>query len=792
MKYIPSGSLLFLLLLPIILLAQNNTLCSLTGNIHSESGEPLEGISVTLKNTTYGIYTNIKGEYRLTGLPPGEYTVSFYAYGYLPEEKTIRLKAGENLKANAILRPETQSLETVKLVGATERSQVSHQAYNVTSIDARTLHNSTLDLSGVIDKTSGIRIRETGGVGSGYNVSLNGFTGRQVRIFVDGIPMDNLGSSFQINNIPVNMAERIDVYKGVVPIWLGSDALGGAINIITNTSQQNYLDLSYTYGSFNTHKTALNAGMTTKKGFTVQLNAFQNYSDNNYWVDIELADLQSGRLTPKRVRRFHDTYHNETVIFKTGLVNKKYADRLLFGITLGQNKTDIQTGNRMYDVYGARRREGTIIMPSVTYSKENLLVKGLSFKANGNYNLGSEQIIDTTNRQYNWHGEYRYKNTNVNAKGAEASRTLYLFRNNNGLLNSNLSYQLNEKHFLGLNYTLNTFNRTGSDEANPDDKSLTLPQRTDKHVLGFAYQYAYSKRWNTTLFAKKYYQHNKSSNIYDNEYYIQENAFSNEGYGVASTYYLKPEIQVKSSFEKSFRLPENEEMFGDRVNLDSNPDLVPESSHNFNIGIHTRHKPGKNHSLITEFNFIYRRAKDFIRPNLSHGFSRYINKMVNLRDVTSTGIDGDIRYSYKSRLNLGFNFTYQNLRNQTKYEENTTKASAVYKDRLPNMPFLFGNGNASYTFKNVFARGSALTVGYAVLYVHSFYLRWPSQGNSQSKLDIPMQLSHEAFLTYSMKEGRYNITLECQNLTDAALYDNFGLQKPSRSFYIKLRYFLKK
>ena len=60
---------------------------------------------------------------------------------------------------------------------------------------------------------------------------------------------------FDLNNIPVNFAERIEVYKGVVPVGFGTDALGGVINIVTNKQKRNwFLDASYSYGSFNAHK----------------------------------------------------------------------------------------------------------------------------------------------------------------------------------------------------------------------------------------------------------------------------------------------------------------------------------------------------------------------------------------------------------------------------------------------------------------------------------------------------------------------------------------------------------
>src|SRR5690606_26067582 len=172
-------------------------------------------------------------------------------------------------------------------------------------------------------RVAGIRVRESGGLGSNFNLSLNGFTGNHIRYFIDGIPMDNFGSSFQINNIPINAAEHIEVYKGVVPMWLGSDALGGAINIVTGDRYRNFVDASYSYGSFNTHRTVVNTAYTSRSGFTVRLNAYQNYSDNNYKVTVDAADINTGAYTPgTTIRRFHDTYHNEALVAHLGVVDK--------------------------------------------------------------------------------------------------------------------------------------------------------------------------------------------------------------------------------------------------------------------------------------------------------------------------------------------------------------------------------------------------------------------------------------------------------------------------------------
>ena len=99
------------------------------------------------------------------------------------------------------------------------------------------------------------------------------------------------------------------------------------------------MDASYSYGSFNTHKSYVRFGQTFKNGFMYEVNAFQNFSDNDYYVDtyvreFEIKEDGSVRFPPLdknkiyHLKRFNDQYHNEAVIGKIGLVGKKWADRL--------------------------------------------------------------------------------------------------------------------------------------------------------------------------------------------------------------------------------------------------------------------------------------------------------------------------------------------------------------------------------------------------------------------------------------------------------------------------------
>ncbi|PPK99520.1 TonB-dependent receptor [Parapedobacter indicus] len=747
---------------------------NLTGTISGADREPLYGATIKVGNQT--TLSDSEGHYRFSNIRHRQVRIEASAVGFEPYAQTLTLIQGANTLQITLL-PKTNELETVEVVGLTKAQEVNRQAYNVTAVDATKLYNTTMDISGALDRVAGIRVRESGGVGSNFNLSLNGFTGNHIRYFIDGIPMDNFGSSFQINNIPINTAERIEVYKGVVPMWLGSDALGGAINIVTGDRYRNFVDVSYSYGSFNTHRSVINTAYTTKEGFTVRLNAYQNYSDNNYKVTVEAADINTGAYAPNTtVHRFHDTYHNEAVIASVGVVDKRFADQLLAGITLGQNYKEIQTGARMVSVFGGWHRRGTTVMPTIKYKKENL-IEGLDVIINANYNFGSERNIDTVSARFDWFGNSKPTGTN----SGERSRSLYKYRNNEGLATATANYRLAERHSFTLNNNFSTFRREGSDPLNPTSAEYERTKRTYKNVMGLGYSYDIKDLWSSTLFLK--YIHQSNQNGPD-----ERSLMDKLGYGLASAYYLTPQVQLKVSYELTNRMPSAYEIFGDVENQEANFQLQPERSNNVNLGAAYDFALRADHRFSLNANVIYRRAFDYIYSRLNNNQSKYVAD--NRDGVETYGGDVELRYSFKNWLMAGATATYQHIMNTQKYEEGFNGISIVYGDQMPNIPYLFGNADVAVVLRDIGRAGNTLHIGYNLLYVHAFYLYWPSRGGN--KFDIPQQISHDVNVVYSLQDGRYNLALEAKNITDTRMYDNFSLQKPSRGFYLNLRYFINK
>lgn len=268
------------------------------------------------------------------------------------------------------------NLHEVKIMGKSKARKMHEQAYAISVVDLATKYQSASALNQVLNTVTSIKIREDGGLGSNYSFSMNGFSGNQVKFFIDGIPMDNFGSSFNLANISANMADRIEVYKGVLPVYLGSDALGGAVNIVTRTNA-NYLDATYSVGSFNTHRAAVNGVYTSQRGFTMRANAFANYSDNDYEVWAPVVNLQTNKQEGEAwVKRFNDGYQSYGLKLETGVVRRSWADYLLVGIIASADKRNVQTGATMDAVYGGVKNRSWSLIPSVRYKKNDLLLPG--------------------------------------------------------------------------------------------------------------------------------------------------------------------------------------------------------------------------------------------------------------------------------------------------------------------------------------------------------------------------------------------------------------------------------
>ncbi|WP_025740594.1 TonB-dependent receptor [Aquimarina pacifica] len=765
---------------------------TIQGVVIDQNSNPVSEASirvVELKNV--GTTSDFDGRFEIA-IPKGTYTLKTSFVGFKTKTTTIEVVDTRMESITIVLEESVEALKDVIIKSKTAAQKIKEKAFEVEVIQTKELKNISVDVNAVLTTIPGVNVRQRGGLGAAFDFSLNGLSGKQVKFFIDGIPIENFGSSLSLNNFPATLIERAEVYKGVVPIHLGADALGGAINIITNRRKNDFLDVSYDIGSFNTHRATVNGQYYNKKGWMFQVSSFYNYSDNNYTIDgIEVRD-ELGNDTGVRVddvERFHDAYNSQMVQFKTGVVDKAYADRLIIGFTASANKNEIQHPIDPQNPFGEVFTQNNIVSGAIEYENNKLLKEKLKLKIYGSVTQNNEKVVDTSSRKYDWFGGF-VERGDQSLGEFEASKTLFEFEDNLHLINALTSYVFNESHSVHFNYTKNYFRRKGEDPAISGRIAFQDPHIVNKNIFGVSYDVElFDSKWNTSLFTKGYLLNSEGviedlfTNIEEDRFTRFENTFDKLGYGAASTYKILENLRVKVSFERTFRIPEGFELFGDGFLLKSNPQLLPEESYNANLGV-LFSTDFNDLKLQVDTNTFLRESENFIAIRSEGIFSRYYNTA----DARSTGVEGEIRTLFKDRYFLDVNATYQNSIDRNAGEN--AGVDFLKNQRIANIPYLFGNSRLGGRFKNVFTNEDQLNISWSTYYVHEYPLTSFVEGDPDERDLIPEQVSHNMHLGYSFGDGKYNISLLARNIMDARIYDNFEIQQPGRAFYIKLRYYL--
>ena len=92
-----------------------------------------------------------------------------------------------------------------------------------------------VNLEDALSNTTGVRIQQDNILGSG--ISLQGMSGQNVKILIDGIPVvGRLNGNIDLSQINLDNIERIEIVKGPLSVNYGTNALAGAINLITKTT----------------------------------------------------------------------------------------------------------------------------------------------------------------------------------------------------------------------------------------------------------------------------------------------------------------------------------------------------------------------------------------------------------------------------------------------------------------------------------------------------------------------------------------------------------------------------
>jgi len=237
-------------LIPFNIYCQQTTL---TGNVSDLEG-PLEFTTVNITNSSFNTTTDIKGNYIIKDIPTGTYEISISFLGYSEVVKTITLSGTPGIQKLDFLLTEKQlTLDEIVVSGTKTFKRKTNSPVIVNVVNSKDLDNiQACNLSEGLKFQPGLRVETDCQTCNYTQLRMNGLAGGYSQILINGRPIFSpLTGLYGMEQLPVNMIERIEVVRGAGSSLYGSSAIGGTVNVITKLPKKNSHEINYNYQNIN-------------------------------------------------------------------------------------------------------------------------------------------------------------------------------------------------------------------------------------------------------------------------------------------------------------------------------------------------------------------------------------------------------------------------------------------------------------------------------------------------------------------------------------------------------------
>ncbi|MGM9704831.1 MAG: TonB-dependent receptor domain-containing protein [Prevotella sp.] len=337
----------------------------ITGHvIEKGSEENLPYAAIRIKETGQGTVSDGDGEFKFEHVPAGTYTLTVSLLGYKPMEKKVTVSSQYTADLHFVMVPE--ATETDEVVVSANRNEVSRRdAAVVVNVMGKKLFETvnSIDLAKSLNYQSGLRV-ENNCQNCGFpQVRINGLEGPYSQILINSRPVVSaLSGVYGLEQIPVNMIDRVEVVRGGGSALFGANAVGGTINIITKDPVNNSFQVASTMSDMNgkawEQYVGANASLVSKEN-TYGLALYQTYRNRNpYDADgdgfSELGKLNMNTFglrayyRPSHFSRINIEYHVTNEFRRGG--NKFDQEPFNTDIT-EQTKHVINSGGLSYDIF---------------------------------------------------------------------------------------------------------------------------------------------------------------------------------------------------------------------------------------------------------------------------------------------------------------------------------------------------------------------------------------------------------------------------------------------------------
>ncbi|MDA3884374.1 MAG: TonB-dependent receptor plug domain-containing protein [Candidatus Delongbacteria bacterium] len=796
MSYIPANSRIFNLTAFLLFFIIENLFSGsrFVGIVTDKNNVPIQDVNIEMYPTSLGTTTDENGYFYFSRIDNGKYILNFHHISYEPQK--LEVVSGVEDKVKIKIQLENSSIElnpiTISKISSFGEKKI---------IEYKQISNSnSSNLVELLQDHSSISIDKTDGINT--KISIRGSESKQVSVMLDGIIINStMDGSFDINTIPVEIVDHIEIYKGG-DLTLSSQGMGGIINVITKKQIKNK-ELSINYSNsgyfsdrdeislhrFNNNQISTTLSWPFKIGNLIF--SYANRRDENNWSYINVAKADEYRYinNPNIPRVQINAYNNSNNIYS--MFNGNYK-KIKYGIALSYNSIKYGMPGWYDQLYESAYLERDDLSFKIFY--DHKINNDINLKINTYQDNGSKHIfINEIDSFYFVDNKDKYSNKGIKISTSYNSELFNLFSGLDLFAGVDLFSRLDL--FAGVEYK--------EEEVESE------------MIVGYK-----QFRENSSAFSKVELVQNIFSDNYKfhiqggirEEYFSNTNEFETlYSYGTfIEILHGSISIIPKFGYQKNYRLPTFSSMFwADNLYSSGNPDLKPEFSSMYDGALAFSFT---NDKLSTSLSFSYynKELDDLIvwvkkstgkympenlrggeisgtESDISFSYNDLLKDLIvwvkkstgkympeNLRGGEISGTESDIRNSYNDFLKLSFSL---NTLSSKQFTDNiaTHDKEIIYK---PNKIF---SAKVEYTYKD-------FKVGYISKYNGHMFL------NETNSIDIDPFWLHNIQIAYTKVISEHmsaKFYLSSDNLLDEQYQVIYGYPMPGRKIETGIKFKIK-
>lgn len=749
--------------------------------------QPLDGASVILENSNIGTISNHIGMFRMKLPSKSSRRIKVQYMGYKRRNIILNKKlcVNDSICCNVELQPKNNILSDVIVLGKSKAQRHREVPSAITIIDSQELKYKTATLNEILDNAAGIKVAQQGGLGNASRIIIQGMDGKRIGIFINGMPMGN-SDEFQLSSIPIDMVDEVEIYKGIIPAWLGGDGLGGAVNIRLKDFKKNHLEMAFEAASYNTYIGSLQLKHYLGKTSTaLHAGATMNYAKNNYSFS---SPFELGRI----IHRDHDAYTHGG--FNVGISSQQWwFDQFDLTLSADYYRKEIQGGlmnvqNNIQHAFTRTRSASTSLSLEKSFLKGRLTAQ---FHSIVGFSLVNQ--VDTSHYCYDFIGNRFPSGSGRGEIGAVPNDSHDRHTTVRELLN--LTYKIGNNQLVTWTTNYRYGCKMPKDELADSYSRLPTsgyPSRLHSIVSGLTHELKlYGGKFTNELGIKLFNHHSEvlpfaEAIMLQDKLKASTNHSTMAGWSEAMALHLLPNnaLTLKASVQSTVRMPIAEELFGDGVLLLPSEKLRPERSFNINAGAIWLINAMRYPQVRIGINTFYMSAKDMIKLMYSSMNMAYDN----IGKVRVMGIDMEMESKLNRWLDLQGNITWQDARDMRK-EAVGGGENFHYRYRIPNMPYLFGNVGVRLHKDGLLSKSSSSAFASTFGFTKAFSYNW--EASKHNTMLIPARYCWDVAVHHSFNK-RCQLSFEIRNILNRENWAEFRYPMERRTFHLKMKYIINK